>query len=135
MFKYANHVKQDSLEKFSYKKNYFYNLSFEGRVMKKVYNENAKINKFVLNIAVDKIEKWPKLEDCSFNPYYEFYGDLFNSQKGDLFLQISVPNYIFEVVNIGSNLKKEKNSTVLIIDNKNYNFLSKSDKKWFGNSY
>lgn len=120
--KYAQGVKNDSQRTFDRNKDYFYLLSFEGRIIKKNYCKECELNKYTLTLELNRLSKKPTFGSAQFPPYYNF--------ESDTILNISVSKKLFEEGKEEDIVIKQGESANLKLNNQEYLLLDKEKYTW-----
>jgi len=120
--KYTKAVKEDTRKKITIGKEFMQRISFNVSVLEKDATEESSDNfKYSLKLHIYNISEKPNIS-TQFPPYYTF--------EKDTTLILLVTKKIYDKVKMESKLIKKGNSLNIIVDNQEYQYLSKEKNKW-----
>lgn len=121
--KYGKAIQIETGKIMSERKQLINNLQFTGTLYKKINCKKCKINRYVIMLKLDTLSIRPNIEISNYQPYYVFYSDTI--------LQLSVLQNLYDKIQIGDIIIKNKNKNNILIENNLFEILSEDENKWF----
>lgn len=122
---YSNDVNAESIKKIQKKKNFIYNIGFEGITSKVNYCEKCEINKYSITIQIKKLSSKITFSDLDYPPCYYFR---------DSSLVLAVNKKIFNLVKKGEQIQKLPKSKDIIFSEERIQLLSGKNSEWLSKS-
>ena len=123
VYGYVKGELEDSQRAFNYHKSYMINLSFEGKIQKKInevlYNHD---HRYSIKLNLYKLNPKPSFGEQDYPTYYEF--------KNDSVLFMSVSQSVFSQIRVNQEINKKVKDYYIEINEKKIQLLSKSKDKW-----
>jgi hypothetical protein len=122
---YSSDVNTEAIKKFQKKKNFIYNIGFEGITSKVNYCDKCEINKYSLTVQINKLSSKITFSDLNYPPYYYFRDSL---------LVLAVNKKIFNLVSKGEQIQKLPKSNDIIFSEERIQLLSGKKSEWLSKS-